>query len=197
MTEDTPFAPCSKKGELRARLNEQLLAAHRDGKVRAALVRGPDYYGPRATKTTLYGDQVFPAATTGGTANVFGDLDARHTWICARDFARGLAEIGQHDDAMGTTWHAPCPPPLTQRALLELIYRTAGHPLRARAMPGWMTRAVGWFSPLFRELGEMQYQWEQDYDFAWPKWRARFGETFVPHEQAVRETVDWFRANPA
>jgi hypothetical protein len=57
-----------------------------------------------------------------------------------------------------------------------------------------MTRAVGWFSPLFRELAEMQYQWVQDYVFTWDRFGARFGTAFQPHEEAVRETVDWFRA---
>ena len=39
MTEDTPLAPCSKKGELRAKLNQELLAAVRAGSVKAALAR--------------------------------------------------------------------------------------------------------------------------------------------------------------
>lgn len=197
MTEDSPWNPCSRKGEIRANLNRVLLDAHAAGTVRAALVRGPDYFGPRAAVTTMYGDQVFPAAISGGTANVFGRLDALHTFASAKDFARALAEVGQHDDTMGTTWHVPCPAPLTQQAMLDLIYRTAGQPrTRARAMPGWMTRGIGWFSPLFRELAEMQYQWESDYVFTWPKFQARFGPAFQPHEQAVRETVDWFRARP-
>ncbi len=195
MTEDTPLQPCSKKGEIRARLNEALLAAHRAGTVKAALVRGPDYFGPRAAVTTLYGDQVFPAALSGATGNVFGRLDVLHTFASARDFARGLASVGQHDDAMGTTWHVPCPPPLTQQALLDSIWRAAGQPkTRVRAMPGWMTRGVGWFSPLFRELAEMQYQWEQDYVFTWERFGERFGRSFQPHDDAVRETLDWFRS---
>ena len=47
-----PLLPRLKKGDLRARLNEQVLQAHRDGNVQAALVRGPDYYGPGAAVTT-------------------------------------------------------------------------------------------------------------------------------------------------
>jgi nucleoside-diphosphate-sugar epimerase len=46
MTEETPAAATTRKGQLRARLAETLLAAHRAGTVRAVIGRGSDYYGP-------------------------------------------------------------------------------------------------------------------------------------------------------
>ncbi len=193
-TEDTPLAPCSKKGELRAKLNEELLAAHKAGTVRAALARGPDYYGPGAGITTNYGDEVFGRAVAGKAANVFGDPDARHTFIFSDDFGRGMVRVGEHDDAMGQTWHMPCPPPLTQRAMIALIYGALGAPPRLSAMPRPLLTVLGWFVPVLRELGEMEYQWRMDYDFRHAKFDAAFGGEHVGHDEAIARTVAWFRA---
>jgi len=194
MTEQTPIAPCSKKGEVRAELGEEVMAAHRDGRLRAALVRGPDYYGPGAGLTTIYGDEVFGRAVAGKAARVFGDLDARHTWACARDFAAGMVAVGGDEEAMGETWHCPCPEPLTQRQMLELIFAEVGSPMKAQAMPGFMLAILSWFMPIMRELREMNYQWQSDYDFRCDKICDRYGLTPTPHPEAIRETVAWFRS---
>lgn len=193
MTEDTPMNPCSKKGALRAEWNERLLAAHAKGEVKAALVRGPDYYGPGAGVTTLYGDEVFGRAIAGKKANILGDIDALHTWTCARDFARSMAAVGSVDDAMGQTWHAVSPTALTQRAFLEVMFREIGAPLRAQALPKAMLAILALFVPVMRELKEMNYQWEGTYDFRSDKIQARFGLKPTSHEVAIAETVAWFR----
>ena len=197
MTEDSPYAPCSKKGELRAKLNEELLTDARAGNVKAALARGPDYYGPRAGITTNYGDHVLGRAVAGKAANVFGDPDARHTFVCVDDFARGMVQIGEREDAMGQTWHVPCPPPLTQREMVGLVYAALGKPTRLSAMPGPLLMMLSWFMPIMRELREMEYQWRMDYDFRHDKFDRTFGAGFVPHSTAVAETVQWFQKRGA
>jgi nucleoside-diphosphate-sugar epimerase len=197
LTEDTPWQPTSKKGELRARLNQTLLDAHRAGKVQVALGRGPDYYGPRATTNTMYGDQVFTPAVRGRAANVFGDLDAVHTWIYVDDFAAGLVALGEHEAAMGQVWHLPCPPALTQRALLTEIYTQLGQPMRARAMPSLVLKGLAWFMPIMRELAEMEYQWQMRYDFRHDRFDRAFpgAVRVTEHKQAIEATLAWFRVH--
>lgn len=197
MTEATPWRPVSKKGELRARLNQQLLDAHQAGKVQVALGRGPDYFGPRATANTIYGEQVFPRALAGKAANVFGALDLAHTWIYVDDFARGLITLGESSQAMGQVWHLPCPPALTQRALLEIIYRLAGQPMKAQPMPGFLLAVLSWFMPIMRELREMEYQWRMAYDFRHQKFDDAFKLEVTPHETAIEKTIAWYRAAAA
>lgn len=196
MTEDTPLAPCSRKGEIRARMFEELMAAHRAGTVRVAVGRGPDYYGPEAVTTTVYGERVFYPALAGKPAEIFGRPDARHTWTHVDDFARGLVTLGTRPEAQGKAWHMPCPPPLTQREMLGLIFEAAGHSPKIRAMPGWLASVLGWFIPIMRELAEMQYQWNTDYDFRCDRFQAAFGGDVIPHREGVRRTIEWFRAHP-
>jgi nucleoside-diphosphate-sugar epimerase len=196
MTEQTPVAPCSKKGEIRARMSEDLLKAHADGKARVVGGRAPDYYGAHAVTTTVYGERVFYPALEGKAAEIFGDLDAKHTWIHVDDFARGLVELGDEESTWGQIWHLPCPPPMTQRQMLELIYEETGKPMKVRAMPSWMTPILGWFIPVMKELAEMQYQWQRDYRFSGEALAKKLGADWVtPHEEGVPRTVEWFRRN--
>jgi nucleoside-diphosphate-sugar epimerase len=193
MTEETPLQPNSKKGALRAEHNRQLLEAHAAGEVKVALVRGPDFYGPFAGRTTIYGDEVFGRAVAGKKANIFGDIDALHTFACSDDFARSMVAVGADDDAMGQTWHCVCPEPLTQRAMLEMIYTAVGQPMRAQALPPLVMTLLGPFMPIMRELKEMNYQWEHAYDFRCDKIKDAYGLTPTPHVDAVAQTVAWFR----
>jgi nucleoside-diphosphate-sugar epimerase len=198
MTEDTPWNPCSRKGEIRMQMNRALLDAHAAGKLRVALARAPDYYGPAATATTIYGERVFWPALRGKPAQVFGKLDVLHTLMYVDDFAHGMVTLGERDDGLGRVWHLPCPPPLSQREMLDLIFHAAGHEhAKIQALPGFMTKALGWFIPIMRELAEMQYQWERDYVFDCSQFTAKFGAEHVrPHAQTVVDTLAWFRANP-
>jgi nucleoside-diphosphate-sugar epimerase len=198
MTEDTPLDPCSRKGEIRAQMNRALLEAHAAGKVRVALARAPDYYGPAATATTIYGERVFYPALRNKPAQVFGKLDALHSLMYVDDFAHGMVTLGEREDGLGRAWHLPCPPPLTQRAMLELIFRAAGHAEpKIQVLPGFMTRLLGWFIPIMRELAEMQYQWQRDYLFDCSQFTAKFGAGHVrPHAETIVDTLAWFRENP-
>ncbi len=200
MTEATPINPCSRKGEIRAEMNRALLEAHASGKLQVALARAPDYYGPAATTTTIYGDRVFYPALRGKPAQVFGKLDVLHSMMYVDDFAHGMVVLGEQVDAsvLGRAWHLACPPPLSQRAMLELIFRAAGQPkAKIQALPGVMTKLLGWFIPIMRELAEMQYQWERDYLFDCSQFTAKFGADHVrPHAETVVDTLAWFREHP-
>src|SRR5258708_5236077 len=47
MTEQTPFNPCSRKGEVRARIATTLLDEIKAGRLTALIARAADFYGPR------------------------------------------------------------------------------------------------------------------------------------------------------
>lgn len=197
ITEDTPFSPCSKKGAIRVELHEAWKAAHDAGRVRVVSGYAPDYFGPGAVTTTVYGERVFYPALEGKPAEIFGDVEAKHSWIYVDDFARGLVILGTEERAWGERWHLPCPPPLTQRAMLEKIYAATGHEMKVRAMPTWLTPILGWFIPVMRELAEMQYQWTDDLLFDACRFTEAFGaDHVVPHDEAIARTVEWFRAHP-
>lgn len=199
MTEDLPHVAPTRKGRIRAELARMAMEAHEKGRVRVALGRAPDFYGPEADATTIYGGRVFYPAIAGKKVQVMGKLDNPHTFIYLPDFAAGLVVLGERDEALGQAWHVPSAPTLTQRQLLELIFKAAGHKPSVGEAPGLVFKGLGLFVPIMRELAEMLYQWEQPYLVSHAKFERAFGKDAVavtPHEEAVKQTVDWFRAHP-
>jgi nucleoside-diphosphate-sugar epimerase len=197
MTEDLPNAAPTRKGKIRIQLTQMLLDAHAAGKVRVAIARAPDFYGPESAATTIYGDRVFYPVLAGKKVSVMGKLDAPHSFISLKDFAAGMITLGERDEALGGIWHLPCPAPLTQREFLSMIFEAAKRPVKVGEAPSFIFKMMSPFVPIMRELAEMLYQWERPYHFDSIKFQRAFHVQPTPHADAVRETVAWFQSHPA
>src|SRR5690242_15382141 len=104
LSEASPIAPCSRKGEIRAREWQAWLAAHQRGDVMVTCGRGSDFYGPGATQS-YFGDAFMPKALGSGVAQTLTRLDTPHTYHYTLDVAAGLAQLGEApDDAYGRWW---------------------------------------------------------------------------------------------
>jgi nucleoside-diphosphate-sugar epimerase len=198
LTETHPYEAHTKKGQLRARMARELLAAHQAGRVQVAIGRASDYFGPRGGAQSNLGDRVFPAALAGKTASVLGDPDQPHTYTYIPDIGEGLAVLGEHPDAAGEVWHLPNDPETrTTRQLVEIIYRLAGQPqTKVRGTPVLLLRAIGLFNPTVGELVELQYEFEEPFIVDSGKITAKFDLHATPVEQALADTLASYRTNP-
>jgi nucleoside-diphosphate-sugar epimerase len=192
LSEATPFDPCSKKGEIRARLHLQLEAAVKRGDVRAVTGRASDFYGPGGVGTH-FADRFWPAALAGKPAAMVIPLDTPHTYHFIPDVAAGLAALGQDAGAEGT-WMLPCQPAESTRALVDRLAAALGRPIAATRMSPLLVKALGLFMPIVRELGEMAYQWEEPFEVDDARFRGRHGAIAAPRDEAARQTVAWGRA---
>jgi nucleoside-diphosphate-sugar epimerase len=190
MREDSPRNPCSKKGELRVRLEQLRLDADRRGDVRVAIGRASDFFGP-AVPQSLFGPRFWQRLFAGKSLECPGDPDQLHTYSYADDVARGLAILGEHPEATGKVWHLPAAPAESTRALFERIAREAGRTVRIASVPDWVWQAAGLFLPFMREAAEMTYQWKVPYMLDDSRFRAAFGVEATPIERAVQDTVRW------
>jgi nucleoside-diphosphate-sugar epimerase len=196
LTEDLPAAATGRKGRVRALMAERLLAAHGQGRLRVAIGRSSDYYGPGGLQSVA-GERVFRAALAGRTVRWLGRLDQPHTLSYLEDMATGLVVLGERDEADGQVWHLPAAEPLTGRQFLELVVAAAGGDSRIATNSAAMTRLVGVFVPFLRELGETLHHFQGPYVLDWSKYRRAFGPfTPTPHPEAVARTVAWFRDHP-
>jgi len=196
LTEDLPANPTGPKGRVRALMAERLLAAHRQGRLRVAIGRSSDYYGPGGLNSVA-GERVFRAALAGRTVRWLGRLDQPHTLGYLEDMAVGLAVLGEREEADGQVWHLPAAEPLTGRQFLELVAAAAGSGSRIATNSAAMTRLAGVFVPFLRELGETLHHFQAPYVVDWSKYRRAFGPfTPSPHPEAVARTVAWFREHP-
>ena len=87
ITEDSPIAPNSRKGELRARMAAEVLAAHEAGDVRATILRSSDYYGPGVT-LSAFGARTFEPLIAGKGGEATGNADLLHSFAYIEDVAR-------------------------------------------------------------------------------------------------------------
>lgn len=190
--EDLPYAAAGKKGRVRAAMARQLLEAHEAGRVPVTIGRASDFYGPGVTQAFL-GEMFFRPALTGKPVNLFGDLDAPHTFHYVKDFGRALVTLSDHEEAFGHVWHVPADRTLSTRDMLALIEKEIGRPLKTRVAGRAMLSVIGLFNPMVRELKELLYSWEEPYIVDHSRFEQAFGAETTPHETAIRETVAWYR----
>lgn len=175
MTEATPFNPCSRKGEVRARIATTLLETMARGEITAMIVRAADFYGPGAVQSFTHG-AVFERLRAGKTPQWIGDANTVHTFTYTPDAGTATAFLGMRDDAYGTTWHLPTSSEaITGREFIRRACAAAGGPDRVQVAPRWMLRLMGLAMPVLRENDEMMYQFEHDYHFDSAKIRAAYG----------------------
>jgi nucleoside-diphosphate-sugar epimerase len=196
LTEDLPYAPNTRKGRVRARMSEELMEAHRSGRVRVAIGRASDFFGPRVLASAA-GEQVFGRVVQGKSAQVAGDPDQPHTYTYAPDIGRGLVILGEREEALGEAWHLPSPETLTTRQFVEMIFEEVGKPARIQAAPKIVLRALGLFNPGMREMIEMLYEFEEPFVVDDSKFEQAFGEHAMPLREAIGETVQWYSSKRA
>ncbi len=185
MTEVTSFNPCSRKGEVRARIAFTLLETMAQGEITAMIVRAADFYGPGAVQSLTHG-AVFERLRAGKTPQWIGDPSAVHTFTLTPDAGTATAFLGMRDDAFGTTWHLPTSSePITGREFIRRACMAAGQPDRVQVAPRWMLRLMGLFMPILRENDEMMYQFEHDYRFDSTKIREVYGLDATPVDAGI------------
>ena len=194
-TEDLPYAATTRKGKVRAQMAETLMDAHNSGKVRAAIGRASDFYGPHV-RFSAVGERAFYPVLEGRKASVIGNLDVPHTYTYIKDFGRGLVELGERDEALGEIWHIPSAETLTTREFLTIAFEEAGHDPQIGTMPKSVIWLVGLFNSDVRELREMYYEFDKPFIVDHGKYERTFGNESTPAPEAIRETLYWFRDNP-
>jgi nucleoside-diphosphate-sugar epimerase len=195
LTEEHPYAATTRKGRVRAQMTKDLMAAHEAGRVRVAIGRASDYYGARGALSVM-GGFVFYPALDGKTTRLLGKPDMPHTYSYLPDIARGLAILGERDEALGHAWHLPNAETLTSRRFVEMIYETAGNRPQISATPKIVVRLLGLRDPIVGEMVEMLYEFEEPFVVDDSRFKTTFGNHATPLSEAIDTTVAWYRANP-
>ncbi|MEV8561747.1 NAD-dependent epimerase/dehydratase family protein [Streptomyces sp. NPDC051917] len=191
MTEDAPWKATSRKGRMRAELDERYLAAHREGRARIVLGRSADFVGPGVLNSTL-GAAVFPGALTGGDVLGLGDLDLPHSYTYINDVAAGLATLGERPQGDGRVWHLPTAPAVSTREIHTMIEKRVARPLNVVVLEE--PRPFGPFDEQFMaEYAEMFYQHTEPQIMDSSAYERAFGATPTSLGHALDATLDWYR----
>jgi len=131
------------------------MQAHADGKIRATVLRLPDFYGPGVEASLLHG--AARAAVHGGTADMVGPIDRPHEFVFVPDVGPVVAKLMDTPAAFGKIWNFAGAGITTQRELVSEMERQTGTKLKLRVVGKTMLRLIGLFNKLMREMVEMNY----------------------------------------
>ncbi|MCL6100775.1 MAG: hypothetical protein M1391_19630 [Bacteroidetes bacterium] len=198
MTETTQYNPCSKKGELRAKIALQLEQEFKSGNLSAMITRAADFYGPYATKSSVPYVLAIDNLMKGKRAQWLADASTLHSYTYTLDCSRALYLLANNNEAFNQVWHMPTyNPPVDGKTFIEMIARELGVKPNYFVLKKWMVKAAGLFDKTIYELYEMIYQSEFDYYFDSTKFENFFNYKPVAYQEGIKETIEFLKSSGA
>jgi nucleoside-diphosphate-sugar epimerase len=189
MTEDTPYNPTSRKGEVRARIASSLVNEWKSGELTAMIARAADFYGP-AAKNGMANALVFEPLSKGQKAMCLASDALPHSYTYVPDCAQALLTLAEAPSAWKQTWHMPTAPnPLTGREFITEAAAAMGVAPKYRILSRTMVKLFGFFNPVVGEIHEMLYQNDSPYLFDSSKYARAFGFAGTPYADSIRATA--------
>jgi nucleoside-diphosphate-sugar epimerase len=188
LAENTPAAPTTRKGRLRAEMERAYSDAVADG-VRTIILRAGDFI--ERQKTGNWFDSYIAARVTEGRVMYPGPLDRTHAWAYLPDMARAMTVLADRRvgfaafEEFGFAGYA-----LTGRMLVDAIARSAGRELTVKGLSWPMIRLLGLAMPQMREVAEVSYLWRRPHAIDGAKLATalpEFRET--PYKAAIAEAL--------
>src|ERR1035437_741341 len=196
MTEETPFNPCSKKGEIRARIASELIDEWKTGSLTGMIARAADFYGPGALNSVA-NILIFEPFAKKQSASWLVNDSVAHSCTYTPDAARSLIQLSESASAWNQTWHVPTTPnPLTGKEFVALAAKGFGLPAKCRILNRPMLKVAGWFNSQIAESYEMLYQSDSPYLFDSSKFAREFGFAGTPYADGIRATAISYRSSP-
>ncbi len=192
LSEASPQNPVTRKGAIRVQLEQRLRDAAEVRGVRALVVRAGDFFGPRAGNNWFSQGLVKPGKPLGAIT----DPAARgvgHQWAYLPDVAETIVRLVEREHALATfdTFHMDGHWDADGTQMQAAIRRAVGRPtLPVRRFPWGVLRLAAPFVPVFRELLEMRYLWQQPVRLRNARLLAVLGsEPHTPLDAAVATTL--------
>ncbi len=192
MTEETPFNPCSKKGEVRAAIATQLLREMKAGNIQAMIARSADFYGPVGFETSMPNMLVFANFKKGRKAQWLINAKLQHSFTYVPDAAKALYLLANDDNAYGQTWHLPTS---AETINGETFIKQAAQAMvvenRYSILPLWMMRVAGLVIKPIKESVEMAYQNGFTYNFNSEKFNKAYNFKPTSYINGISNTAAW------
>ncbi len=191
MTENTPYNPCSRKGEVRASVAMLLENEIKEKNINAIIARSADIYGPYATKTSLPYVLAINNLINGKRARWLVDDHKLHSFSYTIDCAKGMIMLSGCADCYNQTWHLPTSNPIDGETFIHIIASDLGVDPDYILLNKWLIRMAGIFDKTASETYEVLYQNELNYNFDSTKFNDFFKYSPKSYYNGIRETIDF------
>jgi len=194
MTEETPYNPCSKKGEIRAKIARQLEEEMKQKNLDVIIARSADFYGPYALKTSLLYMLVIENLMKGKSAQWMVNANQPHSFTYTQDCGKGLYLLSKNESCFNQVWHLPTSEQsINGKTFIELIAKELGKKPNYMVLQKWMLKTYGLFDKTVKEINEMLYQYDSAYHFDSAKFNTFFKFKPTIYEQGIVETIDFVK----
>jgi nucleoside-diphosphate-sugar epimerase len=193
--EDTLPNPSTRKGKLRLKLHDILLAAAESNICKVIFVRLPDFFGPNVTNGLIM--PIFGNASKQKAMTFLINADIPHQYVYTPDAAKVMHMLSQQSNlpAFAEFNFASFVVPSFRQWAIQ-IAEIGGGPANLKIIPKWMLNMVAIFNPVVKEMKENYYLFENNVELKDEKVRKllpNFKDTEM--SEMIRETLDWFREN--
>ncbi|RYU96116.1 NAD-dependent epimerase/dehydratase family protein [Emticicia agri] len=189
ITEESPFSPTSKKGEIRATLDKMLLDAIKERKLQAIIARAADFYGAVKDRSILM-ELVHKNMAEGKKAQWFFNAKVKHSFTYIPDAGKATAMLGNTPEAYNQIWNLPThQDSLTGEEWIQLFAKEMGKSEKYQLFPAFMVKLAGFFVPFLKEIYEMRYQYDRTYFFDSSKFEKYFNFKPTTYQQGIKEIL--------
>ncbi|MBA4850055.1 NAD-dependent epimerase/dehydratase family protein [Emticicia sp. BO119] len=189
ITEESPFSPTSKKGEIRAVLDRMILNAIKERKLQAIITRAADFYGAVKDRSILM-ELVHKNLSEGKKAQWFFNARVKHTFTYTPDAGKATAMLGNTPEAYNQIWNLPTDHnSLTGEEWIQLFAKEMGKSGKYQLFPTFLVKLAGFFVPFLKEIYEMRYQYDREYFFDSSKFEKYFNFKPTSYQQGVKEIL--------
>jgi len=174
LTEDTPFAPVGRKGNVRKEMAEMVLKSMQSGELEAVICRAPEFYGPGKTQS-ITNTLIFNNIKERKKLKVPLSANKKRSLIWTPDASSATALVGNTPGAFGQTWHLPVDEShLTYKEFIALAADVYGEELKYAVIPKFTFKAGALFNKRVKELLELLPRYAHNNMFDDSKFRNQF-----------------------
>jgi nucleoside-diphosphate-sugar epimerase len=196
LREDTAQVASTFKGRMRMTSEAQVRAATHDGRMKAVVIRGGDFFG---SGTGSWLDLVMVKAIQDGRFTYPGPMNVPTAWAWLPDMARSFVAVAGRREQLpvfetlhfagysltGQDWAAALGDIAWDQGWLP-----AGGQLHSRSLSWTLMRALGLLLPKVAALCEMRYQWHTPHTLVNKRMTALIGaEPHTPFPEALRAAL--------
>lgn len=191
ITEESPISPTSRKGKIRAAVDQLILMNKKENNLQMVIARAPDFFGGTSPKSSILMNLVYDRLIKGNRALWLCNADKVHSFGYVPELAKGTAMLGNTNEAYGQIWNLPTDSQkITGKEWIELFAKIMNCEPRYRILSHRLVKLMGLFIPIMSELAEMNYQYDRDYYFDSSKFNNYFHYTPISNQMAVKQTIE-------
>ncbi len=186
---DLAQKPSTRKGAIRVEMERIFEREAEANGVRTIILRAGDFFGTAGTGSWF--DLVVTSKLGKNSFTYPGPLTLKHAWTYLPDLAATFVRLAETGDTVRAfeTFHFPGHN-VTGAELKVAMERAAGTDLKISGLPWPVLKIGGLVIPMWREIAEMRYLWEEAHSLVSSDLADQIGP--IPHtplDTAVHQTL--------